>query len=760
MGLIRNISRQITKAASGVRTPACYLIREWIMEPPETRAQSFRIPIPQISDNLCLTISKVRVSKNLLPVTPSVHEIIEPFQVPSSFEVSDSLFIPRPNTFDCTDLFSVKNWTSKNLVELIPQPDSFEYDYPIAQTPISENLFEPLEAEKPKGKAFEDETQQLRRNLSNLGDDEKLRLIEQAQKDYSLTKQVDFWDLLKPLLQPPLLFNFPDELDLYQPLRGYQQEGIGWLVDKSSALLADEMGTGKTVQTVNAIRLLFRKGKIKSALIVCPPAVIGSVGISIETEKPEGWSGHFYLWAPELLVTVIRGSREHRKLAWETPVHVYITTYDTIRNDLSEGLLTDLNKFDCVALDEAQNVKNKNSGRSKAVRQLQAQYRWALTGTPIENSREDVKSLFEFIEPGFFNSGINYSNQEIKDTIKPYMLRRLKQEVLKDLPDKTYQENWLDLDDEQRNAYNNALNAGRLNIKNSLGNESQVQTHIFALIGKLKQICNFAEGKDESPKTERLLEYLETIVANNQKVLIFSQYVLEGVDKLAKLLGKQGIRFVLYKGGMSEQERNQVISDFRSKPDVNVFLATIKSVGFGVTLTEASYVIHFDHPWNPAQMQNAEDRAHRIGQTKKLTVYSFWMKDTIEERIKKKLTEKHLLVENVINPLAVEAVENPITTEEWLDILGIETRQKAKAEPVSKKTVTARKHQRIQQQLDSLQKQYDLLSEKIAVLREHSAIESDTAQKFKLERQIENAESERTQLDRQIEDVENKLKAD
>jgi hypothetical protein len=211
---------------------------------------------------------------------------------------------------------------------------------------------------------------------------------------------------------------------------------------------------------------------------------------------------------------------------------------------------------------------------------------------------------------------------------------------------------------------------------------------------------------------------------------------------------------------MSEQERNQVISDFRSKPDVNVFLATIKSVGFGVTLTEASYVIHFDHPWNPAQMQNAEDRAHRIGQTKNLTVYSFWMKGTIEERIKKKLTEKHLLVENVINPLAVEAVENPITTEEWLDILGIETVQKAKAEPASKETVTARKHQRIQQQLDSLQKQYDVLSEKIAALREDSVIESDSAQKFKLEKQIEKAESERTQLEQRIEDLEGKLQAD
>ncbi|MEG5140583.1 MULTISPECIES: DEAD/DEAH box helicase [unclassified Microcoleus] len=555
MLLIRSISKHITKTTSGVKKPTCYLIKEWVMDLPETRTQSFRITIPQISDNLCLIISKVKISENLLPVFPSVFEISEPLQTPSNFEIAESLFIPRSNTFDRTDLFSVKNWTSTNLVEFIPQPDSFEYNYPINQTSISGNLFQPLEAEKPKGKAFEDETQQLRRNLSNLGDDEKLRLIEQAQKDYSLTKQVDVWDLLKPLLQPPLLFNFPGELDLYQPLRGYQQEGIGWLVDKSSALLADEMGTGKTVQTVNAIRLLFRTGKIKSALIVCPPAVIGSVAISIETEKPEGWIGHLYLWAPELLTTVIRGSKQHRKLAWETPVHVYITTYDTIRNDLSDGLLTDSNKFDFVALDEAQNVKNKNSGRSKAVRQLQAQYRWALTGTPIENSVEDVKSLFEFLEPGFFQSSVNYSNQEIKDTIKPYMLRRLKQDVLKDLPDKNHQEKWLDLDAEQRKAYNNALNAGRLDIKNSLGNNSQVQTHIFALIAKLKQICNFAEGKDESPKTEQLIEYLEIIVANNQKVLIFSQYVEEGVDKLAKILDKQGIRFVLYKGGGVAESR-------------------------------------------------------------------------------------------------------------------------------------------------------------------------------------------------------------
>lgn len=287
-----------------------------------------------------------------------------------------------------------------------------------------------------------------------------------------------------------------------------------------------------------------------------------------------------------------------------------------------------------------------------------------------------------------------------------------------------------------------------------------MRNNILALLEELKQICNFADGKDESPKTERLLDYLETIVATNQKVLVFSQYIQEGVDKLARLLEQKKIGFVVYKGGMSEAQRNQVISDFHRKLDINVFIAQIESGGVGLTLTEASYVIHFDHKWNPAKMQQAEDRAHRMGQTKKLTVYSFWMKGTIEERIKKKLTEKKLLVEDVINSRAVEAVEDSITTEEWLDILGIETGQKAKVEPASKETVTARKHQRIQQQLDSLQKQYDVLSEKIAALREDSAIVSNTAQKFELDKQIEKAESERTQLEQQIEDLEGKLQAD
>ncbi|MCD8485669.1 MAG: SNF2-related protein [Desertifilum sp.] len=630
------------------------------------------------------------------------------------------------------------------------------------QTYVSKNLFNSLELEQAKGKVFKDEIQhsRIRKNLSSLENNEKLFIIKQDRKSYSLTKQVDFWDLLKPLLQPPLLFDFPDQIDLYKPLRGYQQQGISWLANNSSALLADEMGTGKTVQTVNALRLLFRQGKIKSALIICPAAVLGSIELSVETEKPEGWSGHFYLWAPELFVKVIIGSKKKRELAWKMLVHLYITTYDTIRNDLSENLLTDLNKFDCVILDEAQIIKNRNTSRFKAIRKLQSQYRWALTGTPIENSIEDIKSIFEFIHPGLFNARVDYSHHEIRSMIDPYMLRRLKKDVLKELPEKIYQEDWLELDSEQQDAYDKALNIGRQKIKTSLNHEGEVKTHIFTLIEELKQICNFAKNKNTSPKTERMFEYIETIIANDQKVVIFSQYLQQGVDKIAILLKQKNINFVMYKGGLTGKQRDQAINDFRSKLDVNVFLGTTKAVGVGITLTEASYLIHFDQLWNPTQMQQAEDRVHRIGQDKNITIYSFWMKGTIEERIKKKLIEKRLLIENIIDSLAVDVQEEYITIEEWLDILDIRTIQDTNVNLAREKSITLRQEdQRIQQKLAGLQKQYDLLSEKINVIRETLVTTSSTVQKFDLEKQLEKAELERTQLEQQMEVFEDKLQA-
>lgn len=646
--ILETLAKQTIKLFSKFTIPTQRQTDKWQLQSLVIiESKTFEIRLQSVSDNLCLEISKFEISDNLLL---NYAEILEPY----------------PNL--CIDVARILdyNFHQLNVAKILGYEDTIKLSHPCC----SQNLFTHIEAPKIQGKIF---NRQIKARIG------KPLSIPKIRKASFQAKALNEWDLLYPSLCPPLLSSF-DKIDFFQDLRNYQVEGIHFLVQNTSALLADEMGTGKTVQTVNSLRILFRQGKIRCALIICPLAVIGSAYLSEETGKSEGWDGHFYNWAKELLVTVIRDNREQRKIDWKTPAHIYITTYDTLRNDLRDKILkeADLIKFDCVVIDEAQKIKNRSSKVSQSVKKLLPKYRWALTGTPIENSIDDIISIFEFVKPGLFKSGTDYLPQQVKSTIAPYMLRRLKRDVLKDLPEKIHQEDWLELDSHQKVEYENALNAGRSQLETSIYSEtdSQVRSHIFALITKLKQICNFANGKPTSPKTDILIEYIETIAANDEKVLIFSQYVPEGIDKLEKILQKKRIGFVSYKGGMSEQKKSQAVSDFRNRPDICAFIGTFKAVGFGLTLTEASYVIHFDHWWNPAVMQQAEDRAHRIGQANKLTVYSFWMRDTIEENIKKKLYEKRSIIEKVIDPLAEEAFDNIVTTEEWLDMLGVKAKPK------------------------------------------------------------------------------------
>lgn len=587
-------------------------------------------------------------SDNLLPRTPEIEQI-------------DSQFAERPS------LYRPKS--------------SLDFDVSLGMT-IS--LFEPLGGASTDGKDY-DNTRTEQESIFGETSEQGEQGVKRVRKAYASTKTPystsvrlqNFWDLIFPLLQPPLTLDPTEQFDLYQPLYGYQQNGVEFLVKNKSALLADEMGTGKTVQSIVALRILFRQARIKHALVICPPAVLGSAYLSQITGKPEGWDGHFYKWAPELSVTVVRGSQDERTLDWSCPAHVYIATYDNLRDDLSDGRLRpeDAKEFDCVLIDEASNIKNHASGRARAVRKLSPVFRWALTGTPIENKVDDVISIFEFVKPKLFTRNKQYySPDDVREIISPYFMRRLKRDVLKDLPEKVYQEEWLELDGDQRAAYNQVLATGQSELSDKLKSKSEfeIRRHIFVLLQALKQICNFAPKKGHSPKTEALMEYVETIAENRDKVLIFSQYSDYGIDRLQNLFDKKSVRYVTYKGGMSDRDRDKAIQSFKKNPDVTVFLGAVRAAGYGLTLTEASYVIHFDHWWNPAVMWQAEDRAHRPGQTNKLNVYSFWMKDTIEEKIKSKLHEKGLLIQSVIDSLAVDAVEESITTEEWLDMLGVD----------------------------------------------------------------------------------------
>jgi ERCC4-related helicase len=692
MNPIREIARQITRVASGVQVPEIYLVSDWVIQSPVIISQQFQISNAFVSSDLCLAITESRPSANLLPQIPKVHEILKPLTTPEIAPYTNTKITP-PKVTQLTDWFigavAYSNAYTKALTVpaiLLEKIADFEVSVLTEQecsllnldaSQVLEDLC--VAPENPEILECCFERNGCETELAQLQELSDKQSRKQESKDKVPLQPPSYCEILHPLLLPPLSLDVHNDLDFYNPLRGYQKQGIRFLFENPSALLADEMGTGKTVQAVNALRLLFRQAQIKSVLIVCPPAVIGSIDLSVETGSSEGWSGHFYHWAPELKFAVMRGGKkEQRKVDWQKTFHVYITTYDTLRGDLTDGVLIDLQQFDCIILDEAQKVKNRETKTAKAIHRLQADYRWALTGTPIENRLEDVTSLFAFIRPGTFLAGVDYSPRDVSIIIEPFMLRRLKEKVLQDLPDKERQEVWLDLDNAQRIAYDQALNVGRRKIETSLDGEQPFQTkrHIFALLVELKQICNFAKEQATSPKASFLLELVETIADNQKKVLVFSQYRIEGTDKIAQLLTQAGISYVFYKG--TQKQKDEAVSDFRNNPETTVFLATLETAGYGITLTEATYVIHFDHPWNPAKMQNAEDRVHRIGQTKGVTIYSFWMKGTIEERIKKKLIDKHILIDNTINSLAADMDDDMLlSTEDWLDIFDIKLAKRA-----------------------------------------------------------------------------------
>ena len=464
------------------------------------------------------------------------------------------------------------------------------------------------------------------------------------------------WDLIFVLLQPPLNINLPENLALPHNLYPYQVKGVEFLLTNEHALLADDMGTGKTVMTLVALKILMQQGKVKSILILCPPSVLHE------------WKRHLEEWTPELVSTFVRGNQQLRGVIWNSPSHVYITAYSTFRNDVQSGLIPQSNrsKFDVAIIDEAHHIKNPNTAQAKSVKTLQPSYRWALTGTPVQNRIEDLHAIFEFVYPRLLTS---FDTEErVKKKIAPYFLRRRKQEVLKDLPPKVRQELELELDRDQQIAYNKIERESQLEIA-ALGDKVTKQ-HIFAKLTLLKQVCNFAPGKISSPKLEDLKERVEEIIESGQKVIVFSQYLGEGIDKLEKGLRPYKLSKIV--GGQSDIVRGNEIEQFKKRQDTPILLASVRSGGEGLNLAEASYVVHFDHWWNPAVMWQAEDRAHRRGQKNSVNIYSYWMADTIDDRIRTILGRKGLLIENVVDGLAEQEIDELFSMEDLLEIIGVE----------------------------------------------------------------------------------------
>ncbi len=513
-------------------------------------------------------------------------------------------------------------------------------EHKIVQT--SQNLIKDLPDFKILGKKF------------TKGEGFKLSdLKEKKSKKKEYIKNLSIFDIIMPVLMPEIDFDLPQELSFPSQLFPYQIQGIKFLISNPSALLADQMGTGKTVQSTTALRILFIKGEVKKGLIVVPSNLITV------------WEEHLKKWAPEVQFITVRDTKEGRKVLWQVKSHVYIISYDTLKNDYKyeKEMLKEFAKdLDLIILDEAHNIKNPDAKKTKAVKFISkfAKYRWALSGTPLQNNLKELLSLYAFLFPDK-EIKQSISPEEAKELIKPIMLRRLKKDVLSQLPEKLPPEiEKLELTPIQKHEYEYILGkeTERLNslvdrYKNEKNFNFIMKQNLISAIQKLRQVCNFPSKSIESPKMDRLREIILELIKNDEKVVVFTNFVKEGLEKIVKNL-KMYINpeyIVVYHGKMSLEEKKKAVKAFQENPKKYIFIGTITSAGEGLTLTEASYAVFFDLHWNPAKIWQAEDRIHRIGQTKKVNIYNLIMKNTIEEKILQKLEEKKKLIENVIDDI-------------------------------------------------------------------------------------------------------------
>jgi SNF2 family DNA or RNA helicase len=443
-------------------------------------------------------------------------------------------------------------------------------------------------------------------------------------------------------------------------LRPYQEQGLSWLYFihelGSGGVLADDMGLGKTIQTIALLLLLKgeRKEKPLRALIVAPTSVVSN------------WVREIERFGPSLSTALWHGAgRKEQKDELEN-ANVIITSYALLRRDID--LLKGL-RLDYAILDEAQNIKNPMSATAAAAKELNAERRLALTGTPVENRLSEIWSIFEFVSPGLLgplpkfeerfarpiDQGDSKTAARLRATIHPFILRRTKTEVAKDLPPKLEVDKIIDLVPDQRAIYTQVLREVRAQVMGEVERVgvARSQLHILAGLTKLRQAACDPRllglprefSHDDSGKLTALRELVDEVESGGHKVLVFSQFV-SMLKLIASALDEDKVRYEYLDG--STMDRPQRIERFQTDPTISVFLISLKAGGSGLNLTAADTVIHFDPWWNPAVEDQASDRAHRIGQKKVVTVYRLVAAGTIEEKILQLKQKKKELVASVL----------------------------------------------------------------------------------------------------------------
>lgn len=461
-------------------------------------------------------------------------------------------------------------------------------------------------------------------------------------------------------------------------LRSYQQEGAHWLERLRSmhlnGILADDMGLGKTLQAIIAITQHVEDNPKSVSMVVCPTSLVYN------------WVEEVGKFNPKLKILAVDGTPAQRKKLIDgiKKHHVVVTSYSLLQKDIEHYKNV---SFAYTILDEAQHIKNRGTRNAKSVKMIQASHKLILTGTPIENSLDELWSLFDFLMPGLLSTYDRFIEKYVRNNnpsggncldslrakVTPFILRRMKKDVLEELPPVAELTYHCHLSEIQKELYRSYAKSAREELSQLVKKEGfdRVQIHVLATLTRLKQICChpaiFAKEKPElgdSSKYDMLIELLQTLIEGRHKTVIFSQYT-RMLHIMRDDLANRGIEFSYLDG--SSKNRLSIVKEFNENESIPVFLISLKAGGSGLNLTSADTVIHYDMWWNPAVENQATDRVHRMGQKRSVSSLKLVTLDTIEEKIIELQNRKRGLVKNIIS--CEEEALSKLTWEEVLELL-------------------------------------------------------------------------------------------
>jgi len=484
-------------------------------------------------------------------------------------------------------------------------------------------------------------------------------------------------DVLKFLLKNVHKVEWGRRKDPKLPLEKYEDAGAKFLAEHDYALLQDELGLNKEKETLAALKFLFESRYFRSVLIVSSRDKIGKPGNSIKHIDGLDWTDGLSRWTPELSYNQVSGSDDERADLWKNPSLINLVDYETIINDSNSKIIEAglLNRFDCIILDEVQQLLQRGEKGSKLLSSLKPNALWALSSLIETSLKDNVNRKL--------NESIKIENSKI----------RSKEKIGGKAPLFIWKENWLNHDDDQVREYNETIVDCQKDLRRVLesGNPFRFQANIYTLLHRLKQVSNFAPGNSESPRTDLLCEHVSIIAKNKKKVLIISQYDRLGTKKIEKVFGEKGFNFIVAPNSLSAEEMNKTISLFKSKKDITAFVTDAKITRLNFNDYPIPFIIKFDQWWNPASIWEVEDlfdHSEKQSIKEKINIYSYSVRDSIDEGIKKLLAEKNLLIKNVMELLPPKVLDELISVDEWLDFFNMPSgEQNEKVVPTTEKVL-------------------------------------------------------------------------